>query len=508
MAMMCHNDGGSGEVNSFSNSGSELESVGPNRITSLLTVSGAISTNIQNAQHMLCSLIHHESGHASESLLLATAMDEDCSSGGVCVASPNTAFDVDSDHDFVSVDTSLSNDLKIKHTSSIPTECARTMQPVETEKGYSPVSDKGGGNCDTLTPPHASHHSFSSYLTKSSLRRLEEELCTRAESSNINENTGTQNGLGVAVCATDSSFSCAQFSTELNVYAEKIIVYVENILMSMRDDNNVIFTSIERKEIEEILNSIRRIVDDICTASDDVQKNLDSYNAVLKMMTEKTKLYEKRIVHMTKEKEAVADSRREAAFEVSKQLQQKRTEVRSLLLQSGVRNDEIQNRAQYVESGKNLTRDVEIVEEESVCGLNSENRRSPTSDVLQRSGGIDAYSINSPFSATCDNNFTLRRRWILDNALGYFLSCKEPPVPECVCTMIARMQPHEMANDVLRSRRQMSCLFSLMNRCPAATSFYLMILDKRMKAVENVLDNLERECFSRKKKLFEHYFNY
>ncbi|ORC85656.1 uncharacterized protein TM35_000331130 [Trypanosoma theileri] len=504
--MMYYNDGGSDDVNTFSDSSSELESVTPNRINSLFTMASAISTKIQNAGQVLRSLIHHESGRASESLPLASSLQEDGSSG-VCGVDPKTAFDVDSHHEFVSMDTSLSNDLTIKDESSILKECSITVQTVQPDKGYLLVSDKGWENGVPLTPPHTSHHSFSSYLTKSSLRRLEEELCERIGNNN-DKNSESQDGSSFAACATDSSFSCAQFSTELNAYAKKIIVYIENILMSLSDDNNMIFTSIEKKEIEDITDSIKRIVKDICTASDDVQKGLDSYNAALKMMTEKTKLYEKRIVHMTQEKEAVADSRREAVLEVSKQLQKKRTEVKSLLLQSGVRNDELQNTSLYLESGKKLKRDVQFEEEEAICGLSSDSRISPTSEVLQKSDRMDACSINSSLTMTCDNDVESRRRWILDNALGYFLRCKEPSVPECVCTMIARMQPHEMANDVLRSRRQMSCLFTLMNRCPAATSFYLMLLDKRMEAIENVLDNLEKECFTRKKELFDHYFNY
>ncbi|KEG10804.1 hypothetical protein DQ04_03281070 [Trypanosoma grayi] len=380
--------------------------------------------------------------------------------------------------------------------------CQHLTENVEGEEEQSPIS-KGGPNDAQMA--RSSSYSFSTYLLSTSLKRLEEELHAR---------TRRPEEIGSCFPAVDhvpdsplgSFLLCTQFAKELGAYTEKMTMYQNMLTSAMDTDTGVIFDTTEKETINGLLRDIQTIVEKLYVTSKDTQKKLDAYNITAKMIVKKTSECEKRINHLTEVKEAAACSRREALLQTLIELGVEREMTKSILLKSGCREEGVTNAPRPI-----CSVGIESADEDAPggcldCDFTVGNNVSPPPPPPPAAGAEEnkqaGSALGAPLVWTPEGDDASRRNWICDHALGYFSDCKDPPAPECLCTMIARMQPHEMGNDVLRSRRQMSVVVRLIDRCPASREFRNVFLEKRMEAMKKIQIELERECFSLKERLF------
>ncbi|CCD13275.1 unnamed protein product [Trypanosoma congolense IL3000] len=249
-------------------------------------------------------------------------------------------------------------------------------------------------------------------------------------------------------------------------------------------------------------------VSKMCEAAQGTHEDLNAYNTMSDIVLSRIQRHEKHVKQLTEKIEMCVDTQREALAAASRQLKNERAALKTVLLRSGCQpGGSPPGRWQSVQPT------VTSPSEAAAFGDVSHHVDSTCAPELAITPAEKKMEDNCEEVGSPLNTFLPPACW--DSSAGCTSSenLLELPVPYegpsdqvCVCSTIAQVPLHELANNLLRSRRQLSLVSQLSRRCPNAGELKAALLEKEMGDVLNVFKALEHRYCSRKERFVSRCF--
>ncbi|CCD17327.1 unnamed protein product [Trypanosoma congolense IL3000] len=356
----------------------------------------------------------------------------------------------------------------------------------------------------------ASYHSFLGYLTKSALNLT--ESAAEEGGSRVNgmgdEVGASSNGPGTADAQIDSPSSRLLLATSVRFLAGEMSTLYGKLSFALEDDEGVIFGEAEKAEITDILHRMGETVAKMCEAAQGTHEDLNAYNTMSDIVLSRIQRHEKHVKQLTEKIEMCVDTQREALAAASRQLKNERAAIKTVLLRSGC-----QHGGSSPGHWQSVQPTVTSPSEAAAVGDVSHHVDSTCTPELAITPAEKKMEDNCEEVGSPLNTFLPPACWdssagctSLENLLELPVPYEGPSDQVCVCSTIAQVPLHELANNLLRSRRQLSLVSQLSRRCPNAGELKAALLEKEMGDVLNVFKALEHRYCSRKERFVSRCF--
>ncbi|KAH8605485.1 hypothetical protein ERJ75_000119800 [Trypanosoma vivax] len=220
-------------------------------------------------------------------------------------------------------------------------------------------------------------------------------------------------------------------SAHIDSWIEKMVSYHRRIAGLLSENGDATFGFEGSAQLSELLGGIEASVLKVCAALREARTNLGTYCGVIEAAMKEAYESEQRLDHLLADVEDRVNSSRESLTRVATQLRNERAAVKTILLRSGDQHaDEAATWVPLgaVEGDLPATASIAMQSSEEVKGETESNDKPP---VVQKQASE---------------------------------STETPPSP-CVCHLIAQLPAHEMANEVLHIKRQISLMMGIRDRC-------------------------------------------
>ncbi|SCU68426.1 uncharacterized protein TEOVI_000769000 [Trypanosoma equiperdum] len=377
----------------------------------------------------------------------------------------------------------------------------RRPPPKPYDREHNSDSEKGcigqQKACKSSPMPRLPGSSFLQYLTNSALRETEgvevdergpQQRRSGSEAGTLSEDkTLVSDGIS-------SPPSRVTFPVSMKMFAREMAKNYDKLCRALLDDDGAIFDDNERIEIADVLRNIGGTVSKICIAAYDSETNLDAYNTVSDAVVSRAQLHEIRVKQLTEEVEVCVDAKREALADAARQLRNERAALKNILLQSNCCADSsLTSQITSTEVGPSGN------ESDSAAVAVAEQPTKIFGEVQKGTKTSGSSNASDPYLPPVV--YRSGGRSTPESSLNSSIASRESQTQDCVCNLIAQVPLHELANELLRSRRQTLFISQLGNQCTAANELRMMLMQKEMENFIRVCSLLEQDYLFKKDRL-------